>query len=96
MAPIVDIVQSHHENWDGSGYPQARVGNEVPIGGRIIRAADVYDAVTTRRPYQALMEPEAALAYMKGMAGKALDPEILDALEAAVNLRKTLVFLDQD
>ena len=96
LSPIVDMVRTHHENWDGSGYPQGLEGEASPVGGRIIRAAEVYDAVTTQRPYQPVMTPEEAVAHMRSMAGRALDPNVVSALDAVVGRRQALVFIDEE
>ena len=91
LGPIVDMVRTHHENWDGSGYPGGLKGEAIPLGGRIIRAAEAYDAVTTWRPYQMAVKPEEAMTHMYSMVGKTLAPDVMRALEAAVQRRRTLV-----
>ena len=96
LAPIVGMVRAHHENWDGSGYPQGLAGEDIPFGGRILRAAEVYDAVTTRRPYQSVKTPEEAVVQMRGMVESVLDPKVMDALESVVEQRHALVFLDEE
>jgi len=89
-------VRSHHERWDGTGYPDGLRGEEIPIGGRILGAAEVYDALTTSRPYQEKMTPEQAAERMADLAGTVLDPKVYEALAAIVARRQTLVFLDED
>src|SRR3989475_7236837 len=64
LGDIVAMVKSHHERYDGTGYPDGLRGEEVPLGGRIIAAAEVYDALTTARPYQEKMTPEQARERM--------------------------------
>ncbi len=93
---IVAMVKSHHERWDGTGYPDGLRGEEVPLGGRIIGAAEVYDALTTARPYQEKMTPEQAVERMADLSGTVLDPKVYDALVRIVGRRQTLVFLDED
>ncbi len=93
---IVAMVKSHHERWDGTGYPDGLRGEEVPLGGRVIAAAEVYDALTTARPYQEKMTPEQAVERMADLSGTVLDPRVYDALVRIVGRRQTLVFLDED
>jgi response regulator RpfG family c-di-GMP phosphodiesterase len=96
LGPVVDYVRGHHERWDGTGYPDGLAGEEIPLGARIVAAAEVYDALTTSRPYQAKLLPEQAVARMRSMSGSVLDPRVVEALAAAVGRRQTLVFLDED
>jgi HD-GYP domain-containing protein (c-di-GMP phosphodiesterase class II) len=96
LGPVVGYVRSHHEHWDGSGYADGLRGEEIPLGGRILGAAEVYDALTTARPYQDMLAPEDAVARMGGLAGATLDPVVLRALEATVARRQTLVFVDEE
>ncbi len=96
LGDIVNMVKSHHERFDGTGYPDGLRGEEVPLGGRVIAAAEVYDALTTARPYQAKMTPEQAVERMADLAGTVLDPKVYEALVRIVGRRQTLVFLDED
>jgi len=96
LGHIVAMVKSHHERFDGSGYPDGLRGDEVPMGGRVIAAAEVYDALTTARPYQDKMTPEQAVERMADLSGTVLDPKVYDALVRIVGRRQTLVFLDED
>jgi len=83
LSPEVwDFVRSHHERLDGSGYPNGLRGEEIPLVARIAAVADVYDAMTTDRPYRAALDPEVALAELKSQAGNLLDTGIVDALAA--------------
>lgn len=93
LGPVIDIVRSHHERWDGSGYPDGRRGEDIPVGGRVIGAAEVWDALSTSRPYQEKMTPEQALRRMAELSGTVLDPAVYSALESAVKRRRSLVFL---
>ncbi|VAX07311.1 Response regulator [hydrothermal vent metagenome] len=74
------IAHSHHEKWDGSGYPLALKGKEIPLAGRIMAVADVYDALISRRIYKAPMSHDAALQYIKDNRGSHFDPDVVDAL----------------
>jgi putative two-component system response regulator len=66
----------------------------IPLGGRIIAAAEIYDALTTSRPYQERMPPEFAVERMRDLVGTVLDPAVYQALEAVVTQQQVLVFLD--
>jgi diguanylate cyclase (GGDEF)-like protein/putative nucleotidyltransferase with HDIG domain len=79
--PVVDVVRSHHERWDGLGYPDGLKGEEIPIGGRIISIVDVYDALTSNRPYRRAMTPDEAMRVLKDNAGKQFDPHLVDLFE---------------
>jgi putative nucleotidyltransferase with HDIG domain len=93
---IIAMVRSHHERWDGTGYPDGLRGDSIPIGARIIGAAEVYDALCSSRPYQEKISPEQAVDRIKELTGTVLDPTVFDALAAVVARRNTLVFLDDD
>ena len=75
--PVAPLILSHHERWDGKGYPQGLVGEEIPIGARILTIVDYYDAVTTERPYHRALKPESAMAILRHEAGRALDPKLV-------------------
>jgi putative two-component system response regulator len=77
-----DIALSHHEKWDGSGYPQGLKGSVIPIAGRIVALADVFDALTSERPYKAIFPLEKALAIVKESQGSHFDPDVVDAFFA--------------
>ena len=96
LGPIVEFVRGHHEHFDGSGYPDHLKADEIPLGARIICAAEIYDALTTARPYQPMMAPEQAVERMRRLAGSVVDPGVMDAIAAAVAKRQTLVFIDED
>jgi putative two-component system response regulator len=76
------IALCHHEKWDGSGYPNSLKGIEIPIAGRITAAADVFDALTTKRPYQEPLSVEAALIFLYEGIGSHFDPEVVEAFLA--------------
>jgi diguanylate cyclase (GGDEF)-like protein/putative nucleotidyltransferase with HDIG domain len=79
--PVVPIVRSHHEAWDGSGYPDGLKGEEIPIGARILTAVDCLDALASERPYRRAMPIEEAMAFVKDKAGIKFDPEVVRLLE---------------
>jgi putative nucleotidyltransferase with HDIG domain len=74
-----DVIRHHHERVDGSGYPDGLTGNAIPLGARIVAVADVYDALTSDRPYRRAMSSEDALAFLRAQAGHGLDEEIVGA-----------------
>ncbi|MGH7581080.1 MAG: HD domain-containing phosphohydrolase [Gemmatimonadales bacterium] len=94
LKEVITFVRSHHERWDGFGYPDRLVGEAIPLGGRIIGAVEIYDALTTARPYQEKMLPEIAVERMGDLVGTVLDPTVYLGLEAVVTQRQALVFLD--
>ena len=78
-----EIALTHHERWDGSGYPNQLSGEEIPLGGRIVAVADVFDALVTRRPYKAAWELAAAFDYIEKNSGVQFDPRCVEALRAS-------------
>jgi putative nucleotidyltransferase with HDIG domain len=80
--PVVPIVRSHHEKWDGSGYPYGLRGEEIPIGARILSAVDCLDALASDRQYRRALPLEEAMARVASEAGTAFDPRVVKALEA--------------
>lgn len=91
---VIAFVRSHHERWDGKGYPDRLVGEAIPLGARIIGAVEIYDALTTSRPYQEKMEPHVAVERMRDLVDTVLDPAVYTALAEVVGRRAALVFLD--
>jgi putative two-component system response regulator len=79
----VEAGLMHHENVDGSGYPEGLAGDEIPLLGRIVCVADAFDAMTTDRPYSKAMTFEAGVARLKFLSGKKFDPACVDAFEKA-------------
>ncbi len=77
--PVVPIVRSHHERWDGQGYPQGLSGEEIPLGARILAAADIYDAVRVNRQFENPASLEEIIAAIKKRSGNALAPQIAEA-----------------
>jgi putative two-component system response regulator len=72
------IALSHHEKWDGSGYPRGLSGTDIPLSGRICTVADVFDALTTKRPYKSALSTERSLEIMAAGRGTHFDPELYD------------------
>jgi len=79
--PVVPIVRSHHERWDGSGYPDGLKAEEIPIGARILSVVDTLDALSTDRQYRKALPPCEAMAKVEAAAGKAFDPAIVKVLK---------------
>jgi putative nucleotidyltransferase with HDIG domain len=77
--PVVPIVKSHHEAWDGSGYPRGLSGTEIPIGARILSVVDCFDALTSDRPYRRALSEEAAIEILVAHRGTLYDPGVVDA-----------------
>jgi putative two-component system response regulator len=75
-----EIALTHHEHWDGNGYPNGLKGEEIPISGRIVAIADVYDALTQSRPYKDAWAPDRALEEIQQLSGRHFDPTVVDAL----------------
>ena len=91
---VLDYIHDHHEHYDGTGYPRALAGEAISLGGRILCAADAFDAITTGRAHQSAMPPNEAIAYLRTHAGALLDPYVYEALRAVVTRRKSLTFIE--
>jgi putative nucleotidyltransferase with HDIG domain len=94
LKDVIGYVRSHHERWDGKGYPDRLAGEDIPLGARIIGAVEIFDALSTARPYQEKMAAEFAVQRMRDLVGTVIDPAVHQALEAVVSHRQALVFLD--
>lgn len=92
----LDPVRHHHEHFDGTGYPAGLAGEDISIGGRILAAADTYDALTSRRAWRDPMTPPEAVSFLEERSGTLLDPQVFAALRGIVTRRKTLQFLDPE
>jgi HD-GYP domain-containing protein (c-di-GMP phosphodiesterase class II) len=75
LSPAIPIVRSHHEQWNGGGYPDGLVGSQIPILARIVAVADAFDAMTTDRPYRNGLSLQRAFDEIRSKAGKQFDPE---------------------
>ncbi|MDX6643944.1 MAG: hypothetical protein QOD76_1906, partial [Solirubrobacteraceae bacterium] len=80
MGGVARIVRHEHERWDGKGYPDKLVGEEIPIGSRIILGCDAYHAMTTDRPYRKAMSHAEAVDQLLDGAGSQFDPDVTEAL----------------
>jgi HD-GYP domain-containing protein (c-di-GMP phosphodiesterase class II) len=79
------MIRHHHENYDGSGYPDGLRGDAIPLGARVICVADAFDAMTTQRPYNEPLSFKEALEEVQASKGKQFDPDVVDALVSMVN-----------
>jgi diguanylate cyclase (GGDEF)-like protein/putative nucleotidyltransferase with HDIG domain len=77
--PVAPLILSHHERWDGKGYPEGLKGEEIPLGARILTVVDYFDAVMAERPYHKPLAMDATIGLLKQEAGKALDPNVVQA-----------------
>jgi HD-GYP domain-containing protein (c-di-GMP phosphodiesterase class II) len=89
LAAAAPAIRSHHERWDGKGYPEGLAGEDIPLVARIVNAADTWDACTSNRPYQKAFTAEEALAIMAGLRGTQLDPAVHDALVSVIRRRQS-------
>jgi hypothetical protein len=75
----LSAVRNHHERWDGSGYPDRLAGTDIPLAGRIVAVADVWDALTSDRAYRPAWDPDRAISHIAGASGSLFDPECVEA-----------------
>jgi putative two-component system response regulator len=78
------IALSHHERWNGAGYPRGLSGVAIPMAGRIVAVADAFDAMTNDRPYRAARPIDTAVSTLRECKGTDFEPRLIDALEAIV------------
>ena len=88
LGRVLDYVCDHHEHFDGHGYPRGVSGEAISLGGRIIAAADAFDALTSPRPYREAISAMAAVAALDARAGTLLDPAIVQSLRTVIALRE--------
>ena len=81
LAEASKVVRSHHERWDGSGYPDGLAGEEIPLTARVFAVADVFDALTTNRPYRSALGFEEAQEMILAESGKHFDPDVVAAFD---------------
>jgi len=80
--PVAPLILSHHERWDGKGYPMGLKGDDIPLGARILTVVDYFDALMSERPYHKAMALDAALGLLQQEAGRALDPRVVQTFVA--------------
>lgn len=85
MGPILEAIEHHHERYDGAGYPHGLKGDNIPLLARILALAEVYDGMTTKKPYAEAMNPEDALEEIKKGRGTQFDPQVVDAFLGAIS-----------
>jgi putative nucleotidyltransferase with HDIG domain len=86
--PVAEIIMHHHERFSGGGYPAGIAGEQIPLGSRIISAADTYDVMTSRDSYRRPVSSEAALAELRRVAGTQLDPQVVEIFERMILERR--------
>ncbi|MDD4957294.1 MAG: HD domain-containing protein [Candidatus Omnitrophica bacterium] len=97
MTKLAQLVRSHHECWDGSGYPDGLKGEEIPLVSRIITIADIYDALTTERAYKKAMPTGEAVKILQSYAGTKLDPKLVDVfIEVLKDMEKEKATRDKE
>ncbi|MBI2766962.1 MAG: HD-GYP domain-containing protein [Chloroflexi bacterium] len=96
LAEVAPIIRAHHERLDGRGYPDGLKGDEIPYEARIVAVADVWDALTSHRPYRAAMKWQEAAQLLAAGAGTHLDPDCVEALLSVLGLPDLRRFLDGD
>ena len=79
LEPATEIPYCHHEKWDGSGYPRKLRGEEIPFAARIFSIVDVWDALTSQRPYRGPMDPGEVRDIIRQESGKHFDPQVVEA-----------------
>jgi putative nucleotidyltransferase with HDIG domain len=91
--PVVPIVRCHHENWDGTGYPNGVTGTDIPIGARILSVVDCFDALTSDRPYRKRLSKDAAFDVLRERSGTMYDPQIV---ETFIRIHDSIEIPDED
>ena len=92
LGPALPFVLDHHEHWDGRGYPNGKAASGISIGGRILAAADAFDALTSKRAYREPISPKQTVEYLAIHAAGLLDPDVYQALATVILRQKSLVF----
>jgi HD-GYP domain-containing protein (c-di-GMP phosphodiesterase class II) len=87
LKSALPAIRSHHERWDGAGYPERLAGEAIPLVARIVNIADTWDACTSRRPYQDAIPGDVVVAILEGLKGAQTDPAVHDALLAVLRRR---------
>ncbi len=85
-----DVAFSHHERWDGKGYPNGLRGEDIPVGGRIVAIADVYDALISKRAYKESWDESEVIDYLRENAGSQFDPDMIDAFLSIYDIIKAI------
>ena len=80
LGTVRDLILSHHERWDGSGYPRGLKADEIPLGGRILAVVDAYESMRVGRPYRPARGRDEAIVELRREAGRQFDPDVVEAL----------------
>ncbi len=88
LKPALEIPYGHHERWDGSGYPEGLCREEIPLAARIFAVVDVWDALTSDRPYRPAWPENQALEYIRDQSGKLFDPQVVEVFLDYVGHRR--------
>jgi response regulator RpfG family c-di-GMP phosphodiesterase len=94
LGPVLDYIRDHHEHWDGGGYPRRLSADEISLGGRILAAADAFDALISRRAYRDGVEANIAMQVLEQAVGQLLDPRVFATLKVIVERNQSLIFID--
>jgi len=90
LKPALNIPYYHHENWDGTGYPEAISGESIPMEARIFAVVDVWDALRSKRRYREAWTVEKVRAYIRSQSGKRFDPHVVEIFEVLINTEPLL------
>ena len=85
-----DVAVCHHERWDGKGYPKGLAGEDIPLAGRIVAIADVYDALMSKRVYKSAWSEDDVLKYLREQAGTQFDPELIEVFISVYDIIKAI------
>jgi len=88
LGSVRDLILSHHERWDGSGYPRGTSGEEIPLGGRILAVVDAYESMTSGRPYRPAVNRDEALAELRRQGGHQFDPQVVEGFARVLEQEK--------
>ena len=86
LRPALDIPYCHHEKWDGTGYPRGLSGEDIPLSARIFAVVDVWDALTSDRPYRNAWDKKKALEYIQEQSGMHLEPKIVEMFTTLIKV----------
>ena len=88
LLPALEIPYCHHEKWDGTGYPRGLKGDEIPLAARIFAVVDVFDALTSNRPYRLAWTTKKTIEHIRQQAGLYFDPKIVDVFLRLIGKKK--------
>jgi HD-GYP domain-containing protein (c-di-GMP phosphodiesterase class II) len=88
LIPAIDIPYYHHEKWDGTGYPKGLKGEQIPLSARLFSVIDVWDALSSNRPYRKAWPQDQVIKYLKDQSGFQFDPEVVDAFLKMIGKEK--------